>query len=117
MSSRSIIYDRTAGAIFLLLIAAGSIFGIITPKGIGLSFSSFYDAGHRVLAGDWANLYTPAAKIDGEDPLGLITFRGTPISAYLTVPLAWFEPLEALIVLKTFLTACLWLALGILYMI
>ncbi len=97
------------------LIIAGSVMGIVTPRGIGLDFANFYDAGQKALSGQIAALYDPFATISGREPLGNMTFFSLPITSYLYAPFASFQPQTALILFKIQSTAFLWMGLVALY--
>jgi Glycosyltransferase family 87 len=103
------------GVAMIGLIVAGSLAGIVTPRGIGLDFANFYDAGHKALSGQFDALYDPFATIAGQPPLGNMTFFSLPITSYLFAPLARFEPQTALILFKVQSTAFLWAGLVALY--
>jgi len=74
--------------------------GITNGEGLKWDFANFYDAGHKVLAGEIQNLYDPTASIEGGAPQGKKAYYGTPLSAALFVPLALFSPDVALFVFK-----------------
>lgn len=86
--------------LFVGLIAAGCVVGIIVPAGLGWDFGNFYDAGHRVAAGQIDDLYDAESLIEGNSPQGTMKFWGTPISAVLYAPLSWLPPEEALVLFK-----------------
>jgi len=108
------IYQRLT-ALFLLLLAIGCVIAILTPAGIGWDFANFYDTGRRVAAGQVQDIYKVDSLIGGESPQGLMSFWGTPLSAWLYVPLSWFSPETALIVFKIQNTLAYFLALGLLF--
>lgn len=87
--------------LFVILILVGSIVGTVVPAGPGWDFANFYDTGGRLAAGQIQDLYNPHSLIGGEQPQGQLGFWGTPLSAMLYVPLAWFPPEAALILFKT----------------
>ena len=92
-------YQRLSWAIVGLMLV-GSIVGIVTPAGPGWDFGNFYDTGRRAAAGELQNIYDPLTPIAGQEPQGKMRFWGPPISAYLYVPLSWFQPLTALVIFK-----------------
>lgn len=97
------------------VLAAGIAAGIGVPSGTGWDFANFYDAGHKVAAGQMADLYTPDAPIEGKASEAKLPYWGTPLSAYLLAPLAWMPPRPALIVFKVENTAALLFGLWLLY--
>jgi hypothetical protein len=99
----------------VVLILAGCLAGIIVPAGLGWDFANFYDAGHKALVGQVADLYDPTSRIAGEEPQGRMTFWGVPISSYFYAPLAWLPPRTALTVFKIQNTLAIFIALLILY--
>ncbi len=94
----------------------GSIAGILVPAGSGWDFANFYDTGRRLAAGQVEDLYRPDSAIAGEKPRGSLAFYGTPLSAYLYVPLSFFSPENALIVFKIQNTLAYFAALIFLYL-
>ncbi len=110
-----IIYQRLT-YLFILLIVIGSIIGIVVPAGEGWDFANFYDAGRRVLSGQINNLYNPQSLIGGDDPIGSTGFFGTPISAYLYIPLGCLSPKNALFIFKIQNTLFYFTALILLYL-
>lgn len=76
------------------------VFGITNGQGLKWDFANFYDAGHKVWIGEIHNLYEATAMIDGKPPQGEMAFYGTPLSAILYAPLAWFPPHVALVLFK-----------------
>ena len=92
-------YERLMWGL-ITLIAAGCIAGITVPAGLGWDFGNFYDAGRRVAAGQFADLYNPISQISGQPPQGSTGFFGTPLSALLYVPLAFFPARTALVLFK-----------------
>jgi len=76
------------------------VFGIANGHGLRWDFANFYDAGHKVWMGEIDNLYEPTALIKGKPPQGEMAFYGTPLSAILYAPLAWFPPSVALALFK-----------------
>ncbi len=93
------------------LIVAGSVAGIVLPAGIGWDFGNFYDAGRKVLAGELANLYVPGVPIGGEPPTVPIRFWGTPLSAFAYAPFAALPPYAALVAFKLATAAALFASL------
>lgn len=85
---------------FVVLTVVGCIVGIAVPAGLGWDFANFYDAGRRVAAGQFADLYSPLSPIGGQPPQGSTGFFGAPLSAVFYVPLAFFPPRTALVVFK-----------------
>jgi Glycosyltransferase family 87 len=106
---------RNLTLFFVLLLLTGCITGILVPAGLGWDFANFYDAGRRAAAGDFANLYIANAPIQGNPPQGNLTFYGTPLSAYLYIPFANFQPHTALILFKLQSTLCILFALLVLF--
>lgn len=97
------------------LILTGCIVGVMVPAGLGWDFANFYDTGRRAAAGQFGDLYSPAAVIQGTLPQGSMEFWGTPISAILYLPLSWFQPKTALVLFKIGgVISCL-VGLGLLY--
>jgi hypothetical protein len=84
----------------IVLMLLGSITGIMVPAGTGWDFANFYDAGHRVAAGQTLDLYDPSLPIAGAPPQGAMRFWGTPISAFFYAPLSWFPAGTALVLFK-----------------
>jgi hypothetical protein len=82
------------------LILLGCCVGIAVPAGAGWDFANFYDAGHRVAAGQIRDLYDPTSQIDGRPPQGTMRFWGTPLSALFYAPLSWFPAPMALVLFK-----------------
>lgn len=76
------------------------IAGITNGEGLTWDFAVFYDAGHKVLAGEVQNIYDNTATIEGSAPLGKRPFHGTPLSAILYAPFALFSPGVALVLFK-----------------
>lgn len=103
-------------AVFLFLILAGCLVGIIVPAGPGWDFANFYDTGQRVASGQINDLYKPESLIGGEQPQGNLRFWGAPISALLYAPLSYFSPLKALIIFKIQNTLAFFAALLLLYL-
>ena len=99
----------------LLILAAGIVAGIALPAGAGWDFANFYDAGHKVRAGQLTELYNTDALIEGQPPQGRMPYYGAPLTAALFAPLAWLPPAQALIAFKIQNTAALLLALWLLY--
>lgn len=86
--------------LFVTLMAAGSIVGILVPAGLGWDFANFYDAGRRIAAGQITDLYAPASSIAGGAPQGTTGFFGTPLSAVFYVPMSGLSPEAALVWFK-----------------
>jgi len=96
---RSEVYQRWT-RVFVVLIAAACVIGIVVPAGLGWDFANFYDAGRRVAAGQIADLYHPLSLINGQPPQGRTGFFGAPVSAIFYLPLVPFTPETALILFK-----------------
>ena len=110
--------DRTiwfVGWAMLMLTAVGVFAGLLIPWGIGLDFANFYDAGHKALAGQFADLYDPFAQIEGQKPLSHMSFFSAPLTSYLYAPMAALPPRIALILFKMSGTLALVVALFLLY--
>jgi hypothetical protein len=85
----------------VLLITIGCIIGIAVPAGLGWDFANFYDAGRVIAAGEFDSLLQSSkGMIAGAPPQGVPDFWGTPISAWLYVPLSGFAPETALVLFK-----------------
>ena len=87
------------------LVAAGWLvlqvgMGLVNGQGATWDFANFYDAGHKVVAGETANLYDATVPIDGKPPQADMPFFGTPLSALVYAPLAWWTPPTALVLFK-----------------
>lgn len=106
---------RRAGWIGAVLIGVGCLAGIIAPAGSVWDFANFYDAGHKVLAGQNEDLFDPLAPIEGQPPQGAMQFWGVPLSAYLYAPLALLPPPAALVAFKIAGTLALFGGLWILF--
>lgn len=98
-----------------LLLAAGIVAGIAVNAGSGWDFANFYDAGHKVVAGQMQDLYDPDVSIAGKPSQARLPYWGTPLSAFLLAPLAWMPPATALVVFKIQNSAALLLGLWLLY--
>lgn len=107
-------YRRLAVAV-LVVIAVGCTIGVLVPAGLGWDFANFYDAGHRVAAGQAADLYHQNRPIAGRPPQGNMRFWGAPLSAVLFAPLALLRPEIALVAFKLQNVVALALALVLLY--
>ena len=94
---------------------AGCVVGIVVPAGINWDFGNFYDAGRRILAGESHNLYVPKSPIAGESPHSVLGFYGTPLTAFLYVPIGILPPLWAMMFFKCQTAAFNLGALAILY--
>jgi len=92
-------YRGLARAAFVA-IAAGCAIGVLVPAGLGWDFANFYDAGHRIVAGQSADLYHQERPIAGRPTQGKMRFWGAPLSAVLFAPLALLRPDIALIAFK-----------------
>ena len=114
-SEQQVPRNRRLTVAAVLLIAIGNIVGIVVPAGAGWDIANFYDTGRRVAAGEVGNLYDPGTPIAGQPPQGELGFYGTPLSAYLFVPLAGLSPRWALVAFKVENAAALLLALGLLF--
>ncbi len=106
---------RLLAFVSFFLILAGSIIGIFTPAGSGWDFANFYDTGRRLACGQLSDLYHPERAICGKQPQGVLAFYGAPLSAYLYVPLSFFEPETALVLFKIQNTLAYFIAFLILY--
>ena len=82
------------------LTVVGCTVGIAVPAGLGWDFANFSDAGRRVAAGQFADLYSPLSPIAGQPPQGSTGFFGAPLSAIFYVPLAAFSARTALVLFK-----------------
>lgn len=107
---------RWLGIFFVAAMLAGSIAGIVIERGIGLDFANFYDAGQKANAGQFTDLYDPFARIDGEKPLGNMTFFSLPAASYLFAPFAVFAPKTALVLFKIQSTAFIFASLVLVYL-
>jgi hypothetical protein len=101
--------------LFLVMLTAGCVIGIVVPAGLGWDFANFYDAGRRVAAGQSEELYSPDNSIAGQPPQGTTGFFGTPISALLYTPLAAFGPETALVLFKIQNVLAFGVAFGVLF--
>lgn len=101
--------------IALGVLGVGILAGVLVPAGLGWDFANFYDTGHRVWAGQLADIYDPSTPIAGQSPQGGMAFWGAPLSAYAYAPLAWMPPAAALMVFKLVASAALITALLLLY--
>jgi hypothetical protein len=99
----------------LLILSVGIAAGIALPAGPGWDFANFYDAGHKILAGQAQDLYDAMASIEGSAPEGHLPYYGVPLSAVLLAPLAWLRPGQALTAFKIQNTAAILLGLWLLY--
>lgn len=106
---------RHAPLLALGVIALGCLVAIFTPAGLGWDFANFYDAGQKALVGETRNLFDEHALIDGEPPQSNMPFLSAPISSYLYVGLALFDPELALVLFKAENAIAIALALAILY--
>jgi glycosyl transferase family 87 len=85
------------------------------PAGLGWDFANFYDAGHRVAAGQAQDIYHQTRPIAGLPPQGTMRFWGAPLSAVMFAPLALLPPTIALIVFKVENIAAIGAAVWLLY--
>jgi hypothetical protein len=99
----------------LALIAVGCTIGVAVPAGLGWDFANFYDAGHRVAAGQAVDLYHQDRSIDGQPPQGRMRFWSAPLSAAIFAPLSLLRPERALIAFKIQNVAALAAAIVLLY--
>ena len=88
--------DRLSRGLMLLL-GIGLVLAIAIPAGTGWDFANFYDAGHKIVAGQIADLYNSRVLIEGKAAEGHLPYYGTPISAVLLAPLGWMTPAAALV--------------------
>jgi hypothetical protein len=107
--------NRRLTLLFVALIGAGCLAGIVVPAGIGWDFANFYDAGRRMATGAVSDLYQSARPIAGAPPQGSTGFFGTPISAALYVPLATLSPGAALVWFKIVNVAAFFAAFWMLF--
>lgn len=114
-SEQHVARNRRLTIAAVLLIAIGNAVAIAVPAGIGWDFANFYDTGRRVAVGEVGNLYDPGAPIAGQPPQGELGFYGTPLSAYLFVPMAGLSPRWALVVFKLENAVALLVALYLLF--
>lgn len=91
---------RAAAIALSMAIVIAAIAGIAVPAGLGWDFANFYDTGRRVLAGQLVDIYDPTTLIGGGATQADMAFWGTPLSAFLYVPLAWLGPKAALVAFK-----------------
>lgn len=101
--------------LLLVVLSAGMAAGILVNAGTGWDFANFYDAGHKVLAGQMQDLYNSEVLIGGKAPEGKLAYYGTPISALLFTTLAWMSPARALVVFKIENAIVTLLGLALLY--
>ncbi|MEO8367656.1 MAG: glycosyltransferase 87 family protein [Candidatus Solibacter sp.] len=106
--------DRISRGV-LLLLGIGMVLAILIPAGPGWDFANFYDAGHKIVAGQTADLYNSRVLIEGKPAEGHLPYYGTPISAVLLAPLGWLSPRAGLMAFKIQNTLALLLALWFLY--
>jgi hypothetical protein len=106
---------QLAAAGCVLLILLGCVVGILVPAGLGWDFANFYDTGRRVAAGQIGDIYNSSSLIRGEPPQGEMGFWGTPVSAFLYVPLSWLAPSPALILFKIENSLACFAALSLLF--
>ncbi len=85
----------------LVLISLGCLIAVFVPAGLSWDFGNFYDAGRVVASGELDLLFkAERGLIGGELPQGKMLFWGTPLSAYLYIPMGWFSSESALIIFK-----------------
>ena len=101
--------------LLLIILGAGMSIGIAINAGTGWDFANFYDAGHKIRAGQIQDLYDATAPIEGQAPQGQMPYYGVPLSAVVFSALAWLSPARALVAFKLQNTAALVLALALLY--
>ena len=99
----------------LAVLGLACALGVALPMGLGWDFANFYDTGRRVAVGQLADIYDAQTPIAGEAPSTKLDFYGTPISAFLYLPLGILPQLPALVAFKLANTAALWAALWLLY--
>lgn len=107
--------SRAVGLAALAVILALTLWGVLTPWGLGLDFANFHDAGQKLRVWEPATLYDPTAPIGGEPSLGRMTFFSAPITAFLYVPLAMLPPHAGMMVFKLLGAAAMLSGLGLLY--
>jgi glycosyl transferase family 87 len=115
MTQRSIARYKGVSIAAVALVVVGCAIGIVVPAGLGWDFANFYDAGHRIAAGQSQDLYAQERPIAGQPPQGRMRFWGAPLSAALFAPLSRFPPETALIAFKVQNTIALFLGLWLLY--
>ncbi|MFQ5621761.1 MAG: glycosyltransferase family 87 protein [Paracoccaceae bacterium] len=101
-------------SIGLVLLFCGAAFFLLN-RGMYWDFANYYDAGQKVLAGQFNDLYDPFAKIDGQPPLSNMSFLSAPLTSVLYAPLALLEPASALVAFKVQSAVCYLVGLSILY--
>ncbi len=106
---------RRLAVVAMFLIALGCTIGTLVPAGLGWDFANFYDAGHRVAAGQVDDLYHPERPIAGQAAQGRMRFWSAPLFAVVLAPLSWLPPATALIAFKLQNCIVLFIALALLY--
>lgn len=106
---------QTIGWAMITLTMAIIVVGLVTPWGLGLDFANFYDAGHKALVGQIADLYNQSVAIDGQEPLGNMSFFSAPLTSYFFAPMAMLPPRTALFLFKLAGTAATVTGLLLLY--
>lgn len=95
-----ILLSPIVGWAAILAIGGLVIVGLITPWGLGLDFSNFYDIGRKARLGEYDTLYDHMALIGGEKPLGNMKYLSPPITSWFFTPLSFMTPHVATFVLK-----------------
>lgn len=103
-------------AVSVLLILTGCLIALFVPAGLGWDFANFYDAGRRVAAGQYEDLYHRERLIAGQAPQGDMDFWGVPLSAVIYAPLSLFPPETALVLFKVQNILAYGLALALLFL-
>lgn len=115
MPDSSAIRQRILTSAVVFLIVVGCIVGVAVPAGLGWDFANFYDAGHRVVAGQITDIYHQERLIEGRPTQGHMRFWGAPFSSALFAPLALMRPEVALVAFKLENILALGVALALLY--
>lgn len=108
---------RLIALVCVALLLIGTSAGVVIEKGLHWDFATFYDAGHKVSAGQPHDLYKADAPIAGEPSLGNQLFWGSPLSAVIYVPLSWLPPRVGLVVFKIENTLAYFAGLLLLYIL
>jgi hypothetical protein len=107
--------DRVLAAALAAAILVLAAWVVGQPWGLRWDFANFYDTGHRILAGESRNLYDSRSDIEGNPPLGVMIYWGTPLGGLIYVPLALLPPRAAMVAFKiqnvVALIAALWILL------
>ncbi len=103
----------TLCAIIAVLVVVGT--GYRSWFALHVDFANFYDAGHKVRAGELNGLYQEGVLIEGKPPQASMYFNSTPLSAFLYVPLSLMRPEIAVIVFRAVCTALMFFGLLLLY--